>query len=46
MKLDFLYFIQIIGHMITAGLQKVPKYHVPRNESFIPYIEITKIIFR
>ena len=31
--------------MITAGLQKVPKYHVPRKESFIPYIEITKVIF-
>jgi len=46
MKLAFLYFIQIVGHMITTGLQKVSKYLVPRKESSIPCIEIIKIIFR
>jgi CRISPR/Cas system CSM-associated protein Csm2 small subunit len=31
MKLAFLYFIQIIGQIVTTGSQKVPNYHVLRN---------------
>jgi hypothetical protein len=46
MKLAFLYSIQIIGQIITTGSQKVSKYHVPRKESSIPYIEIIKMIFK
>jgi len=44
--LAFLYSIQIIGQIITARLQKVSKYHVPRKESSIPYVEIIKTIFK
>jgi hypothetical protein len=43
MKLVFLYSIQIVGQTIITGSQKVSKYHVPRRESSIPYIEIIKI---
>jgi len=46
MMLAFLYSIQIMGQIITAGLQKVSNYHVPRKDNSIPYIEIIKTIFK
>jgi hypothetical protein len=46
MKLASLYSVQIIGQIITTGSLKVSKYHVPRKESSVSYIEIIKIIFR
>jgi hypothetical protein len=39
-------FHKIIGQIITTGSQKVSKYHVPRKESSILYIEIIKTIFK